>query len=345
RSCRRAFLLNYFDETFEGPCDNCDNCGTEFETFDGTVIAQKALSAVARTGQRFGTGYLVDLLRGSKSSKLKLEHLNLKTYGVGADISKADWFDYFKQLMEQGFLRQADGTYPTLALTEKSEAVLRGEAEVRLYRTSVAEERAASGGAGSERDEALFDRLRAVRARLAAAEDVPPYIVFSDQTLSELATYFPQEAEELRQISGVGDWKLTKYGPAILGELRDYCSERGIASRPKRRSRERKSTPRRTDGASTFAVSYRMFRAGSSIAEIAAERGLTVTTIEGHLARYIETGDIDLEELVPAEKADVIRKALAENGGEALGPVKAALGEDYSYGEIRAVIADLARER
>ncbi|MEQ1643467.1 MAG: DNA helicase RecQ, partial [Pyrinomonadaceae bacterium] len=116
RSCRRKFLLKYFSEDLAENCGNCDNCTTVFEKFDGTIIAQKALSAVYRTGQRFGIAYLVDFLRGSESMKIRDEHKNLKTYGVGADITKDHWFDYFKDLIAQGFLVQNDGQFPTIAL-------------------------------------------------------------------------------------------------------------------------------------------------------------------------------------------------------------------------------------
>jgi ATP-dependent DNA helicase RecQ len=350
RSCRRAFLLNYFSETTDVTCGNCDNCKIQVETFDGTVIAQKALSAVARTGQRFGFGYLIDLLRGSKSTKMKLEHLNLKTYGVGADISKEDWFDYYRQLVDQGYLRQVDGTYPTIALTEKSEDVLLGRTPVQLYKIrekAAAESRTADAIPG--RDQVLFDRLREVRAKLAADEAVPPYIVFSDQTLSEMAAYFPQTMDEMRQISGVGEWKLDKYCPQMIVAIREHCEPNGISSRmgAKRRERPGRSTAqKRNKFSDTFAVSFRMFRNGISVQEIAAERGLAVSTIEGHLARYLVTGELELNELVSMEKAEKIRAALLEVDTDgAIGPIKERLGEGYSYGEIRAVISDMMRER
>nr|HMT09043.1 DNA helicase RecQ [Pyrinomonadaceae bacterium] len=145
RSCRRRFLLKYFSENLSENCGNCDNCTTAVETFDGTIIAQKALSAVARTGQRFGISYLVDFLRGSESMKIRDEHKNLKTYGVGADISKDNWFDYFKDLLAQGFLVQNEGQFPTIALSDTSTDVLSGKTAVQLTKArSKASERVAT---------------------------------------------------------------------------------------------------------------------------------------------------------------------------------------------------------
>jgi ATP-dependent DNA helicase RecQ len=141
KTCRRKFILNYFSEELTEDCGHCDNCNTTFEKFDGTIIAQKALSAVYRTGQRFGLSYLIDFLRGSQAKTIRDEHKNLKTYGVGADVSKNNWFDYFKDLIEQGYLKQTEGTYPTIVLTEKSMDVLRGTERVELFKVTIKEDK------------------------------------------------------------------------------------------------------------------------------------------------------------------------------------------------------------
>ncbi len=347
RSCRRKFLLNYFSEELADDCGNCDNCTTQVEHFDGTIIAQKALSAVYRTGQRFGLSYIIDFLRGSQSDRIRDEHKNLKTYGVGADISKNNWFDYIKDLISQRYLAQTNGQYPTLVLTEKSEGVLRGGEQVNLRKVTVKEEKRKSLVADVSHPYLpdLFDDLRRLRTTFARGENVPPYVVFSDATLVEMATYLPQTEQELRRISGVGDLKFEKYGIDFLREINNYCAKNKLSSRidlksPKRERRPR--TKRDVNGKDTYNISLDLFRSGRTIAEIAKERGLGVGTIEGHLARFVTSGEVDLDELVPPQKVEQIRQAIIRfRDTGALSPIKEHLGDDYGYGEIRAVLASM----
>lgn len=344
KSCRRKFLLSYFDEELTEDCGNCDNCRTEFEKFDGTIIAQKALSAVYRTGQRFGLSYLVDFLRGSKSQKIWDEHKNLKTYGVGADISKENWFDYFKDLTAQGYLKQTGGQYPTIALTEKSWDVLRGEQKVELFKVTIKEEKEKSlvSDVSLPYEKELFKRLKELRTEFARRENVPPYVVFSDATLIEMATYLPNTSAEMLKISGVGDVKMDKYGLDFLQKIKEFCRENDFSSRINLRTKKR--SKRNTDGENTYTISLKMFRSGASIDEIAAQRGLSRNTIETHLVKFIPSGEVRLTEIVPPEKIEPIRQAIIELKAEqGIAPIKEYLGEDYSYGEIRAVVADFMR--
>jgi len=347
RSCRRKFLLNYFSENFAETCGNCDNCTGKFERFDGTVIAQKALSAVYRTGQRFGMSYVIDLLRGSQAQAIRNDHKNLKTYGIGADLPKQAWFDHFKDLIAQGYLAQTEGTYPLIVLTEKSADVLSGKTTVELIKVAVKEEKKSKlvAEVSLPYDKKLFDELRVVRTAFATSENVPPYIVFSDATLVEMATYLPQLDWEMRKISGVGDLKFQKYGADFLRTINDYCLKNDLVSNIGLKSRKRAPKPRTkrdASGKDTYCITFEMFRDGHSIGEIAEERGIQPSTVENHLARFVTTGEIQLHELVPIHKVETIRDAVLKfNDGGALSPVKEFLGDDYSYGEIRAVIASM----
>ena len=347
KTCRRKFLLKYFDEELTEDCGQCDNCNTTFEKFDGTIIAQKALSAVARTGQRFGLSYLVDFLRGSQAKTIRDEHKNLKTYGVGSDVSKNNWFDYFKDLIQQGYLAQKDGQFPTIVLTEKSEAVLLGRETVELFKVVEKEDKKSSLVSDTTHPyfEDLFADLKRARTTIAKAENVPPYVVFSDATLLEMATFLPLTKEEMRKISGVGDLKLDKYGWDFLTEIRSYCEVNNLDSRINLKSvkRERKVRTKRDEfGKDTNRISLDMFQSGLSIDEIAEARELARGTIEIHLIKFINTGEVRLEDLVQASKVEPIKQAIARtNSGMAIAPVKEVLGENYTYGEIRAVMATI----
>ncbi len=350
-TCRRRFLLNYFSEETTTDCGNCDNCTTVVERFDGTVIAQKALSAVYRTDQRFGMSYLIDFLRGSRAKTIRDEHKNIKTYGVGANISKDSWFSYFKDLIAQGYLAQTEGEYPIIVLTEASMDVLAGKTPVELIKIKIKEEKKTKLVADVSHPyiQDLFDELRKLRANFAKHENVPPYVVFSDTTLVEMAAYLPQNDWEMRKISGVGDLKFDKYGADFLGEIKKYCLANGLTSRiglKSSRREPRKRTKRDVLGKDTYHTSLDMYREGKSIAEIAKERGLALSTIENHLARFIATGEVSLDDFVSLEKVHVIREAILKfSESEALSPIKEYLGEDYSYGEIRAVMSALTGEQ
>lgn len=348
KTCRRKYLLKYFDEELTEKCGQCDNCNTTFEKFDGTIIAQKALSAVYRTEQRFGLSYLVDFLRGSQAKTIRDEHKNLKTYGIGADVSKNNWFDYFKDLIQQGYLKQTEGTYPTIVLTEKSLPVLKGAETVELFKVTVKEDKKEKSLVSSlsyDYEKDLFGELRNLRSRFAREENVPPYVIFSDATLIEMATFLPFSEDEMRQISGVGDLKLQKYAADFLEVIADYCAENNLTSRinlktPKREPKKR--TIRDEKGQTTYDVSLDMFKSGLSVGEIAEARELAVGTIETHLIRFIPSGEVNLEDLVDAEKIEPIKDAIKRtNAGYAVAPVKEFLGEDFSYGEIRAVLATM----
>jgi len=347
RTCRRKFLLNYFDEETNGNCSNCDNCTTTVERFDGTIIAQKALSAVYRTGQRFGMSYLIDFLRGSKAQNIRDEHKNIKTYGVGADVSKDNWFEYFKDLIAQDYLKQTDGQYPVIVLTDKSMDVLAGKTTVDLVKVKVKEEKKQKlvGGLSVPYIRDLFDDLRDLRRVIARGEKVPPYVVFSDATLVEMATYLPQNDWEMRKISGIGDLKFDKYGADFLQAIKKYCTKNNLVSRidlksPKRDRKQR--TKRNADGRDTYRISFDMLQSGLAITEIAKERELGISTIENHLCRYIATGELSLEILVPYHKIEpIVQAVLKFKDSNALSPVKEYLGEDFSYGEIRAVMASM----
>jgi ATP-dependent DNA helicase RecQ len=338
--CRRKSLLNYFGEEAPESCASCDVCLSSFEKFDATVIAQKAISAVARLAGTHGLTYVVDFLRGSKSEKIKAEHRALPTYGIGADISKDDWFRYLKELIARGFLQQVGAEYPVVKLTRQSESVLRGETTIELTRTV---KRAKSRIGELAYNEDLFDLLKAERLQIAAQENVPAYLIFSDATLIELATYYPQTHEELMQISGFGEVKLRVYGNRFLRVVQDYAARFGIASKMQEKEIKIRRSAREEKPSDTKRETLVLFLQGKTVAEIATLRNLSETTVEGHVAYWIEAGELHLERVVTPEKIELIKRVALETDGLRLTPIKNILGDQVTYGEIRAVVASLIR--
>ena len=229
--CRRRQLLSYFGETPADDCGNCDNCLDPPLTWDATVAAQKALSCVYRTGQRFGVKHLIDVLRGVDGEKVsKFDHDRLSTFGVGAEFDDRQWSAIFRQLVAAGLLAPDAEGYGTLRLCDASRAVLRGETQVRMRHVAdKVERKAKKKSVRSERktqtldiaphESALWESLRNTRARLAKEQGVPAYRIFADATLLQMLREHPQSLSEFATISGVGEMKLARYGEEFLGVL------------------------------------------------------------------------------------------------------------------------------
>ncbi len=343
RTCRRKYLLNYFDEEAESECGSCDVCLSDYEKFDGTVIAQKALSAVARLEEKFGATYVIDFLRGSQSAKIWDRHKQLKTYGVGANISKENWQQYMNDLLHLGYLEKTEGRYPVLQLTEKSNAVLYNNEKVMLVEAITQQKEEEVSAPPYEKE--LFDQLKELRNQLAREENVPAYIIFSDATLQELATYLPTSLDELKQISGFGAVKIQRYGEQFLQKVNEYKQENGLESKMDKKRPKRVRKPRKEVTTNTKLESLDLYKKGNSVPEIAKIRNLSPNTIEGHLAHFISEGTLTIDQFVSDEKIALISKAIEKHGDVGLSPIKNDLGDEVSYGEIRMVLSHLRREK
>ena len=232
-TCRRQALLAYFSETSPKPCGNCDNCLEPPETWDATVPAQKALSCVHRTGQRFGVNYLVDVLLGKDDDRIKrFGHDQLTTFGIGKELDNNEWRGVFRQLIARGLLAVDLEGHGGLRMTDLSRPVLRGEERLMLRRDAKPEKikktkaaRAARSPFTQEADQRLWEALRARRLECARKQGVPPYIVFHDATLAEMVERRPRTLNDLAHISGVGERKLEAYGEDFIGVIRAHADE------------------------------------------------------------------------------------------------------------------------
>ncbi|MEM7357611.1 MAG: DNA helicase RecQ [Pseudomonadota bacterium] len=227
-TCRRRALLNYFGELREEACGNCDICLNPPRTWDATEAAQKLLSTVYRTGQRFGSGQVIDVLRGKDTAKVnQFGHHKLSTYGIGAEISDQQWRSIMRQLIVQGYLFVNDAQYGAIQLTEKARTILRGEIKLFLREDMLSAKPAKAKKLPAkvdERDRELWEALRACRKSLADEQGVPPFHIFHDATLMEMMQYKPQDNAQLLTINGVGEVKLERFGDAFLDVLSEFAS-------------------------------------------------------------------------------------------------------------------------
>ena len=236
--CRRKILLNYFSEDYPDNCGKCDICKKPPKFFEATIETQKALSAVARTNQRVGIGLLIDILRGSNKKEILAKNYNqIKTYGAGADLSAFDWKFLIQQMIQLGVFEIAYHSGNQLRIAEYGKEILTGKQRINLARPTALiqkiKDQKSKGGSKSKSktkavlsavDADLFQKLRSLRRHIAKAAGVPPYVVFSDASLQEMSQSRPVNKPDFSMISGVGEKKLEKYGPAFIGVIKEYVA-------------------------------------------------------------------------------------------------------------------------
>ena len=341
--CLRKYILEYFGEITDfDNCGNCSNCLDNSELTDITADTQKILSCIKRMNERFGSSMVVDVLRGSKSSRiLSLGFDNLSTYGIMKDYPKDSLRDLISYLITEGYIKSVGDKYPVLMLTPLSNDVLFNGAKVYTkLKLNKAESRSASNKAQTNTiqtkfDENLFAILSDLRKKIANENFIAPFIVFSDVSLKQMSTFYPTDAESMLKIEGVGLNKLVKYGNVFIEAISDYASKNNIDVQDIATTKIVKAPK-----PDTKLISYDMFSNGMSIEDIANERGLTRFTIEGHLIDCLEKGmDLDLTKYVHTEYRDEILKVIHEIGTEKLKPIKEALPEEVSYFDIRYYVA------
>ena len=223
-SCRRQALLAYFGETYPEPCGNCDGCLEPAQTWDATEACRMALSAVARTGERFGVNHLIDVLKGKETDKIwQFDHHHLPTFGVGDALDNNQWRSVFRQLVGRGYLSVDLQGFGALKLQEKCRPLLRGECDIalRLDQKQKVAKRQTKTPLPEDIDVGLLEALRDCRRKLAEEQGVPPYVIFHDSTLVEMCSVVPRTLDDFSKLSGVGERKLMKYGEAFLATIRD----------------------------------------------------------------------------------------------------------------------------
>ena len=328
--CRRRILLNYFDEEMNSNCGNCDVCAYPRETFDGTLFAQKAFSAILRTNERASTGMLIDILRGMNTYRVQqFGYDRIKTFGAGKELNPHQWNDCIAQFINLGYLNVAYNEYNALKITDKAKQVLFEGEKVTLARPKVQE--AAPGrkggiagpdGASPERNE-LFEHLRKLRKKLADEQGVPPYVVFTDKTLLQMAKERPVSEAELLEISGVGLRKMAFYGEVFLEAIIEFLVENGKARR-----------------GSTRLITLYFHNKEMTVEEIAQKRNLKAATIYGHLGQLYEQGQqLNLQYITNPDVLNDILPVIKKHGTEALTPLMEATDNKYDFGILKFAVS------
>lgn len=329
KSCRRKILLSYFGEHLTQNCGNCDVCENPPNNFEGTVLAQKALSGIARMGEKEGITMLINVLRGSNNAEVHAkEFYRLKTYGVGKEVSFFDWRDYIIQLANQGLIEIMYSENSALKISPIGWKVLKGEKSIDLTTPVSLEEKkkktkpvklAIEGNVNSE----LFVELNKLRSSISREEKVPAYIIFNDKTLKAMASELPETENQFLAISGVGINKMEQYGEGFMEVIRKFKRTAKPAKIP------------------TTTETYNLYKEGLTPDQISEKRGLQLTTIFSHLSQlYSEGKEVDLEKFVSEEVVDKVRVIFDQLGRKTeLKPIYEGLKEEVSYHEIRLSMA------
>lgn len=344
RICRRKPLLNYFGESYAADnCSNCDNCtSAPTPLTDITIFAQKFLSCVKRADEKFGAGHIADILLGSKNEKvLRWEHDKLSTYGIGTELTKKQWMHIARQLLTMGYLKQ-EGEFHTLSLTVKAlEALKKRETIFGVMQEAERVQKKGGKKVEVEYNSALFALLRQKRKTMADEAGVPPYVIFSDRTLTEMAAYLPQSNANLLNIAGVGQVKLEKYGDVFLEIIKAYCEKHEL----KEKSRPSASpSPAGKDEplAARTRIVGEAFNAGASVQDLMQRHGVAANTILDHLNKYLLAGnpirsDNDLQALTSTnpDQQQAAFDAFDELGPNFLKPVFDKLNGTLNYDELK----------
>ncbi|HDR6256686.1 TPA: DNA helicase RecQ [Bacillus cereus] len=329
--CLQSFILQYFGEEPKEDCGRCGNCTDNRESIDVTRESQMVLSCMIRTNQRFGKQMIAQVLTGSKNKKvIEFNFHTLPTYGLLSNRSVKEVSEFIEFLISDELIAVEHGTYPTLKVTEKGKEVLLGKENVlRKERVETRQ---------IVQDHPLFEVLREVRKEIAQGEGVPPFVIFSDQTLKDMCVKMPQNDSELLTVKGIGEHKLVKYGSHFLQAVQHFIEENPNYAETIKTEvvSERKKSGKAS--ANSHLETYEMYKQGIDLNEIAKERNLSRQTIENHLIRCYEDGmEVDWKSFVPAEYESLIETAV-QNADGGLKSIKEQLPNEVSYFMIRAYL-------
>lgn len=330
--CLQNFILQYFGDSKDEPCGRCGNCTDNRQVVDVTIEAQKVLSCIIRMGEKFGKTMVAQVLTGSKNKKLlDFGFQNLSTYAVMKDHSAKEVSDFVEYLISEYLIDIETGSFPILKVSNKGKQVLKGNLQVMRKEHVITKQIIV--------DDELFQQLRAIRKRVADNEKVPPFVIFSDDTLKDMCSKLPITLEEFGQVKGVGEHKLHKYGETFIVEISRFCEQHPERERKVVEENRPKKVVKSQSSESSHLLTYELIKRGLTLEEIALQRELSSTTIENHFIRCVEEGlPIQLDQYVTNYHFDIISEAIEQVGASRLSPVKEVLPNDISYFMIKLVL-------
>ncbi len=350
KTCRRNYLLSYFGEGSlleeKSNCQGCDVCLTPREDFDATEIAQKILSAILKTDERFGLTHIINVLKGSHNKRvLEWGHDKLSVYGISNKVSSDELKYVIDLLVGEGLLGRSADSYKTLYVASKGRIFLKQKEKLTLKKPHFEDEittEVKKKGA-LDYDEVLFAKLRSLRRELADDLRVPPFMVFGDTALQQMSFYFPQSTDSFRRISGVGEGKLERFGKVFIDLISSYAKENNLEEKiiAAPRTFEKKIKPANGRSlkrrGSTYSITRELLLQKKTIEEIANLRQIAPGTVINHIEKFFNSGEtLNLSHIaLPPDRLEKIQEAFQKTNQWNLWPVKNLLGEEFSYDEIR----------
>lgn len=355
-SCLRKSILKYFDQEVEWTeCESCSNCDGESVVTDITVESQKILSCIYRMKQSYGTGLITDVLRGKNNKRIQQLGFNeLSTHGLMSEYTDGDIKDMISIMLSEGYLKLSGDSYPIIKFTQHTNELL--QAKVRLSIRKQLKQETTSKHKTVENiehyDEELYEELRRLRKEIAQKAGKPPFIVFTDRSLIDMAAKFPTTEEDFLNINGVGDVKLKEYGEGFLALINTFVDKRSLDVKALKKENVKTEDvikpakkPSSTKFKNTVEETVTYFKEGQTVDEIAEYRNLSSMTIVNHLCKWLEEGkELDTKRLITSEADQKIRQAIAKVGMDFLKPIKEMLDDEIAYDEIKYVIAKIKHE-